>query len=86
MILFAVLEALTFLYFGILFIYGNPNARPLIANALGLLLYGAALMALACGSRRLLRTNHRRCGRPGVFLLLYLLDWVSAYSQSTVDK
>jgi len=41
-----ILEALTFLYFTVLFIYGNPNAKPLIANALGMLLYGGALMSL----------------------------------------
>jgi hypothetical protein len=27
-------------------LYGNPNAKPLLANALGLLLFGAALLAL----------------------------------------
>ena len=38
--------SITFLYFAVLFIYGNPNAKPLIAGALGFLLYGAALLAL----------------------------------------
>jgi len=44
--LYAVLVVVTFLYIGLLFIYGTPNARPVIANALGLFLYGGALLAL----------------------------------------
>ena len=32
--LYATLIALTFLYFGLLFIYGNPDAKPLLANVL----------------------------------------------------
>jgi ABC-2 type transport system permease protein len=85
--LFAVLEALTFLYFTVLFIYGNPNAKPLIANALGMLLYGGALLALGMWFSTFTK-NQIIAGAVGlaVFLLLYLLDWVSAYSQSTVGQ
>src|SRR6266702_4373796 len=39
--LFSVLLILTFSYIGVLFIYGNPNLKPVLANALGLFLYGA---------------------------------------------
>lgn len=87
MILFVVLEALTFLYFAILFIYGNPNAKPLIANALGMLLYGGALMALGMWISTFTK-NQIIAGAVGLagFLLLYLLDWVSAYSQSSVGQ
>ncbi len=84
MFLFIVLEALTFVYFAILFIYGNPNAKPLLANALGFLLYGGALMALGMWISTFTK-NQIIAGAVGLagFLLLYLLDWVSAYSQST---
>jgi ABC-2 type transport system permease protein len=87
MILFAILEALTFTYFAVLFIYGNPNAKPLIANALGMLLYGAALMALGMWISTFTK-NQIIAGAVGLaaFLLLYLLDWVSAYSQSVVGQ
>ena len=34
--LFSVLLILTFSYIGVLFIYGNPNLKPVLANALGL--------------------------------------------------
>jgi ABC-2 type transport system permease protein len=87
LILFAILEALTFLYFVVLFIYGNPNAKPLLANALGLLLYGAALLALGMWISTFTK-NQIIAGAVGLaaFLLLYLLDWVTAYSTSTVGQ
>jgi ABC-2 type transport system permease protein len=87
MLLFAILEALTFAYFAILFIYGNPNAKPLIANALGVLLYGGALMALGMWFSTFTK-NQIVAGAIGLaaFLLLFLLDWVSAFSQSTFGQ
>jgi ABC-2 type transport system permease protein len=87
LILFAILEALTFLYFAVLFLYGNPNAKPLIANALGLLLYGAALLALGMWISTFTK-NQIIAGAVSMaaFLLLYLLDWVTAYSTSTFGQ
>ncbi len=87
LLLFAMMEVLTFLYFTVLFVYGNPNAKPLIANALGLLLYGAALLALGMWFSTFTK-NQIIAGAVGlaVFLLLYLLDWVTAYSSGMVGK
>ena len=87
MFLFVILEALTFVYFAILFHYGNPNFKPLLANALGMLLYGGALMALGMWFSTFTK-NQIIAFVVGlsVFLLLYLLDWVSAYSQTTVGQ
>jgi ABC-2 type transport system permease protein len=85
--MFAILEALTFVYFIVLFIFGNPNAKPLIANALGVLLYGSALLALGMWISTFTK-NQIIAGAVSMaaFLLLYLLDWVSAYSQSMVGQ
>ena len=85
--LYAVLAALTCAYFGVLFIYGNPNAKPLLANALGLLLYGTALLALGMWISTFTK-NQIIAGAVGLtaFLLLYLLDWVTAYSSSEVGR
>ena len=85
--LFAVLEALTFSYFAVLFMYGNPNAKPLLANALWMLLYGSALLALGMWISTFTK-NQIIAGAVGLagFLLLYLLDWVTAYSSSTVGQ
>jgi len=87
LILYAVLVALTFLYFGVLFIYGTPAAKPLLANALGLILYGAALLALGMWISTFTK-NQIIAGAVALtfFLLLYLLDWVTAYSTGTVGQ
>jgi len=83
--LYAVLIAIAFLYIGVLFIYGNPNAKPLIANALGLLLYGGALLALGMWFSTFTR-NQIIAGVVSmvVFLVLWILDWTQSFSTGKV--
>jgi ABC-2 type transport system permease protein len=85
--LYAVLMAVTFGYVGVLFLYGNPNAKPLLAQALGLLLYGAALLALGMWFSTFTK-NQIVAGviAFAVFLLLFVLDWVTAYSSGTASR
>lgn len=85
--LFSVLVILTFSYISILFVYGNPNFKPVLATALGLFLYGAALLALGMWFSTFTK-NQIIAGTVSlvVFLLLYVLDWPEAYSSGTVVK
>jgi ABC-2 type transport system permease protein len=85
--LFVVLEAITFAYFAVLFIYGNPNGKPLLAAALGFLLYGAALLALGMWFSTFTK-NQIIAGAVALaaFLLLFLLDWVTAYASGPVAR
>src|SRR5581483_954533 len=85
--LYAVLMLLTFLYIGVLFLYGNPNAKPLIAQALGLFLFGAALLALGMWFSTFTK-NQIIAGSVSlaIFLFLYVLDWGTAYSSSPVQR
>jgi ABC-2 type transport system permease protein len=85
--LYAVLVGITFVYVALLFIFGNPNARPLLANVAGLLLYGGALLALGMWFSTFTK-NQIVAGSIGlaVFLLLYVLDWVTEYSSSQVGR
>ena len=46
LMLYASLLGLSFLYLLILFRYGNPDAKPLLAAYLGLLLLGSCLLAM----------------------------------------
>ncbi len=87
MTLYAALVAITFLYIGLLFIYGNPDAKPLIASALGMLLYGAALLAIGMWISTFTR-NQIIAGvvTMVVLLLLYVLVWVRNYSPGTVGQ
>jgi ABC-2 type transport system permease protein len=85
--LYLVLMVLTFIYIGMLFLYGNPTAKPLLATALGMLLFGAALLALGIWISSLTR-NQIVAGAISfaAFLLLYVLDWVSSYSTGAVGQ
>jgi gliding motility-associated transport system permease protein len=85
--LYAVLMLITFAYIGVLFLYGNPNGKPVLANALGLLLYGAALLALGMWFSTFTK-NQIIAGSVGlaVFLLLYVLDWITEYSSGAVGR
>jgi gliding motility-associated transport system permease protein len=81
--LYVVLLVLTFGYIGTLFIYGNPNAKPLIAVALGMLLFGAALLALGMWISTLTKNQIIAATVSFVFfLLLYVFNWVEGYSTS----
>ena len=85
--LYAVLVAITFLYIGVLFFYGNPSARPLIANALGIFLFGAALLALGMWFSTFTK-NQIIAGVLSmvVFLMLFIADWPQNFSSSTPVK
>jgi len=85
--LYGVLILLTALYVALLFHYGNPNAKPMVAAALGLLLYGGALLALGMWISTFTK-NQIIAGSVGmaVFLLLFVLDWASAYSNSAAGR
>jgi ABC-2 type transport system permease protein len=83
--LYAVLLAVVFLYVGLLFIHGNPNLMPVLVNALGLFLFGGALLALGMWFSTFTR-NQIVSGSiaMAVFLLLYVLDWPKAFSDHVV--
>jgi len=85
--LYAALVAITLVYISLLFVYGTPNARPLIAQVLGLLLYGAALLALGMWFSTFTK-NQIVAGviAFAVFLLLFVLDWVTAYGSGTASR
>jgi ABC-2 type transport system permease protein len=76
--LYATLIVLVFLYFGLLFIYGNPDAKPLLANVLGLFLYGGALLALGMWISTFTK-NQIIAGVVAMvlFLILFVLNWPS---------
>jgi len=85
--LYLVMVLMTFLYIGLLFMYGNPDAKPLIANAIGFILFGAALLALGMWISTFTKNQIiAAVVSASVFLLLYVLDWTSAYSSSAVGR
>jgi gliding motility-associated transport system permease protein len=85
--LYAALIALAFLYLAVLFIFGNPDALPLVANALGLLLFGGALLALGMWISTFTR-NQIIAGVVAMvlFILLYVLNWPSEFTFNTLTQ
>ncbi len=85
--LFLTLGLLTSLYIGLLFVYGNPDAKPLIASALGFVLYGGALLAVGMWISMFTR-NQIIAGAVSMvaLLLLYVLVWVRDYAMGSAGQ
>ena len=74
--LYAAMLGVTLLYMGILFVYGNPEWRPLVAGYLGLLLMGGAFVSI--GLLISSTTNNQIVAGVVtfvVFLLLWIVGW-----------
>ncbi len=71
----------------ILFLYGSPDWRPMIVGYLGLLLQGGCLLAV--GTFISTMTKNQIIAGTATFavcLMLWILDWVSAYEQAAWAK
>jgi ABC-2 type transport system permease protein len=84
LILYACLLLFTALNFGFLFLYGNPDWKPLAVAYLGLLLQGGLLLAIGTFISTLTR-NQIIAGAAtfGVCILFWVLGWVSGYESAT---
>jgi ABC-2 type transport system permease protein len=83
--LYVAMLLVTVLYVGILFVYGNPEWRPLIAAYLGLLLMGGAFLSL--GLLISSTTNNQIVAGIVsfvVFLLLWIIGWFAESAGPTV--
>ena len=87
MLLYSAMLGLTALNVVILFVYSTPDWQALLVGYLGLLMMGGTFLAIG-GFISTLTKNQIVAGAVtfGVFLVLYVLDWVNAYSTSTLGK
>lgn len=84
--LFAALLAPTLLYLGILFIYGNPEWKPLVAGYLGLLLMGSCFIALGLFISSTTKNQMVAGSVTFVLLLLFwIINWMADSSGPTVS-
>jgi ABC-2 type transport system permease protein len=71
----------------LLFAYGKPDWKPILVGYLGLLLQGGCMLAIGAFISTLTRNQIIAGGATfGVLLLLWVLDWTSAYESSTAAK
>ena len=87
MLLYCCMLGVVVLNFSILFIKTTPDWRALAVGILGMLLIGGALLALGAFLSTLTK-NQIVAGALtfGLFLMLWVLDWASQYSSSTIGK
>jgi ABC-2 type transport system permease protein len=82
---YTAMLSVTLLYMAILFVYGNPEWRPLVAGYLGLLLMGGAFVAL--GLMISSTTNNQIVAGVVtfvVFLLFWIIGWFADSAGPTV--
>jgi gliding motility-associated transport system permease protein len=87
MCLYAGVLAISAVNIGILFLYGEPDWKPILAGYLGLLLLGGALLSIGTFISTLTK-NQIIAGAAtfSICLLLWVLDWVSAYETASWAK
>ena len=86
-VLYVALLAVVLANLSVLFIYGEADWKPMATGLLGVALMGAALLSLGMLLSTFTR-NQIIAGMLtfGLFLMLWIADWVGAYSSSTVGQ
>jgi ABC-2 type transport system permease protein len=79
MLLYASMLAVTLVHLAVLFIFGDPEWKPLVTGYLGLLLMGGSFLSLGLFISSLTK-NQIVAGIAtfGVFLLLWIINWLSS--------
>ncbi len=85
--LFVVMIAPTLIYWGILEKYGAPEWGPIISGFVGLILFGATFVSF--GLLLSAFTENQIIAAVstfGLFLLLWVIDWLASYSEGLVSS
>jgi len=87
MALWALALAVTMIHIGILYVYGRPEWKPIVTAYLGLLLMGGCFISVGLLISSL-TSNQIVAGMAtfGVFLLLWVINWIGSFSGPTIDK
>ena len=87
MALYAAMLAITTIHIAILFIYGNPEWKPIATGYLGLLLMGGCFLSLGLFVSSLTR-NQIVAGMVtfAVFLLFWVINWIATFTGPTTQS
>jgi len=85
--LWALALVISLIHIAILFRFGNPEWKPIATAYLGLLLMGGCFISVGLLISSL-TNNQIIAGMAtfGVFLLLWVVNWIGSFSGPTVDK
>ncbi|MGH9196566.1 MAG: ABC transporter permease, partial [Acidimicrobiia bacterium] len=85
--LYATMLLVTFISVGMLFVYGNPEWRPIAVGYLGLLLLGGCFISVGLLISSFTKSQVLAAFVTfAVFLLLWLLDWLAPLTGPKVEK
>jgi ABC-2 type transport system permease protein len=85
--LWAVTLAVSLIHIGILFIYGNPEWKPIATAYLGLFLFGACFISVGLFISSLTKNQVVAFAATfGVFLFLWVINWIGSFSGPTVNE
>jgi ABC-2 type transport system permease protein len=86
MALYVVMLAVTLIHIGILFVYGNPEWKPIATTYLGLLLFGGCFVSTGLFVSSLTKNQIVAVMATfAVFLFLWIIGWIGSFSGSTVS-
>jgi ABC-2 type transport system permease protein len=86
LVLYAAMLAITMVHVGFLFMFGNPEWRPVATGYLGLLLMGGCFLSLGLFISSLTK-NQIVAGMVtfAVFLLFWVINWISTFTGPTAQ-
>ncbi|MCA1585293.1 MAG: ABC transporter permease subunit [Acidobacteria bacterium] len=86
MFLYGAMLAVTLLHVGLLFVYGNPEWKPIVTGYLGLFLMGGCFISIGLLISSLTK-NQIVAGALtfGAFLLLWVINWISTFVGPTAQ-
>jgi ABC-2 type transport system permease protein len=87
MALYVAMLAVTVIHIGILFVYGNPEWKPIATAYLGLLLLGGCFISVGLFISSLTK-NQIVAGMVtfAVFLMLWVITWIGSFSGPMIDQ
>ncbi|MDR1990577.1 MAG: ABC transporter permease [Acidobacteriaceae bacterium] len=83
--LYAVMLSVTFIHVGLLFVYSNPEWKPIATSYLGLLLLGGSFLSIGLFISTL-TTNQivAYISTFSVFLFLWVINWIGSFSSGWI--
>lgn len=87
MALYTAMLAVTLVHVGVLFVYGNPEWKPVLTGYVGLLLMGGCFLSVGLLISSLTR-NQIVAGMVtfAVFLMLWVINWIGSFSGPTTQE
>ena len=85
--LWAVALLISMVHIGLLFIYSNPEWKPILVGYLGLLLFGGCFISIGLFISSLTR-NQIVAGTStfGVLLLFWIINWIGPYTEPPTQQ